>query len=219
MIGNKFYLDKDESNHASRILRLKEKDEICLLDGVGVGYHAVINSIDNKVSGTIIKTYQGLGENDYTITLAPALIKRDRFELLLEKATELGVTDIQPLSLERSVKKTLNLERCQKIITSSAKQCRRSQFPILYKPLNMKSLLKKTNGLFISAVMGAKEPLSTLELFNNITIIIGPEGDFTKNEIEQMKNANVLFYHLGERRLRAETAALNSLSILNELLI
>ena len=215
--GSTFQLDKAESNHATRVLRLKKGDEICLLDGAGIGYHAKIKSIEKNVSGTIKEVKPDLGENKCSVNLASALIKRDRFELMLEKATELGVNEIQPLTLERCVKKTMNFERSQKIVISSAKQCCRSLFPVLHEPIDIKKLLKNSDGQFISGLMGADKSLSELELDKNITVIIGPEGDFTENEIGQMKNAGVLFFNLGGRRLRAETAALNSLAVLNEL--
>jgi len=218
VIGSTFQLDKAESNHAARVLRLKQGDEICLLDGAGIGYHAKIKSIGKNVSGTIKEVKPDLGENKCSVNLASALIKRDRFELMLEKATELGVNEIQPLILERCVKKTMNFERSQKIVISSAKQCYRSRFPVLHEPMDMKKLLKNSDGQFISGLMGADKSLSELELDNNVTVIIGPEGDFTENEIGQMKNAGVLFFNLGERRLRAETAAINSLAVLNELI-
>ena len=215
--GSTFQLDKAESNHATRVLRLKQGDEICLLDGAGIGYHAKINSIEKNVSGTIKESIPDLGENKCSVNLAAALIKRDRFELMLEKATELGVNEIQPLTFERCVKKTMNFERSQKIVISSSKQCRRSRFPVLHEPIDIKKLLKNTDGQLISGLMGADKLLSKLELDKNVTVIIGPEGDFTENEIGQMKNAGVLFFNLGGRRLRAETAALNSLAVLNEL--
>ena len=216
--GSKFQLDKAESDHANRVLRLKKSEVICLLDGVGNGYYAKIDSIEKYVSGIIIKSIPDLGENVCSVSLASALIKRDRFELILEKATELGVNKIQPLSLERCVKTTMNFERSQKIVISSAKQCCRSRFPVLHEPIDMKELLKNSDGQFISGLIGAEKSLSELELDKNVTVIIGPEGDFTENEIGQMKNAGVLFYNLGGRRLRAETAALNSLAVLNELI-
>ena len=215
--GSTFQLDKAESNHATRVLRLKQGDEICLLDGVGIGYHAKIKSTGKNVSGIIKESLPDLGENINSVILAPALIKRDRFELMLEKATELGVNKIQPLTLDRCVKKTMNFERSQKIVISSAKQCYRSRFPVLHEPIDMKKLLKNSDGQFISGLMDADKSLSELELDKNVTVIIGPEGDFTENENGQMKNAGVLFFNLGERRLRAETAALNSLAVLNEL--
>jgi 16S rRNA (uracil1498-N3)-methyltransferase len=218
--GSTFQLDKAESNHATRVLRLKKGYEICLLDGAGIGYHAKIKSIEKNVSGTIKESIPDLGENKYSVNLASALIKRDRFELMLEKATELGVTEIQPMIMERCVKRTLNIERCQKIVISSAKQCRRSRFPLLKEPLDLDTFLTHRNGKIICGHMNSEKTLSQLNLVSDdhITVLIGPEGDFTENEMEKMKDVGVLFFNLGERRLRAETAALNTLSVLNELL-
>ncbi len=217
--GDTFYLDQEESIHATRVLRLKIGDDICLLNGIGTGYFGKIDSLETHVSGSILKTINGLGENQNSITLAAALIKRDRFELLLEKATELGVNVIQPLILDRSVKKELNFKRCQKLIISASKQCRRSQFPDMKNPTALSRLLKNGNQI-VCARMNAKKSLSELSFDStqNIVVVIGPEGDFSKNEIDLIDNSNVQCYHLGNRRLRAETAALNSLSILNEIL-
>lgn len=217
--GDTFYLDQEESIHATRVLRLKIGDDICLLNGIGTGYFGKIDSLETHVSGSILKTIDGLGENKYSITLAAALIKRDRFELLLEKATELGVNVIQPLILDRSVKKKLNFKRCQKLIISASKQCRRSRFPDMKNPIALSTLLKNGNQI-VCARMNAKKSLSELSFDStqNIVVVIGPEGDFSKSEIDLIDNSNVQCYHLGDRRLRAETAALNSLSILNEIL-
>jgi 16S rRNA (uracil1498-N3)-methyltransferase len=139
---------------------------------------------------------------------------------LLEKATELGVTEIQPMIMERCVKRTLNIERCQKIVISSAKQCRRSRFPLLKEPLDLDTFLTHRNGKIICGHMNSEKRLFQLNLVSDdhITVLIGPEGDFTENEMEKLKDVGVLFFNLGERRLRAETAALNTLSVLNELL-
>ncbi len=219
--GDTFELDREESLHASRVLRLKPNDEICLLDGTGTGFHALINSVvHDRVSGVIREKKHGLGENRISIILAPAMIKRDRFEILLEKATELGVNEIHPLVLDRCVKKTINTNRCQKIVTASAKQCRRSRFPVVKDPKDLETWINTINGPCIAGSLNGEKTISQLNLGvgQPIHIIIGPEGDFSDQEIKKMKKAGVQFYSLGERRLRAETAALATLSVLNELM-
>ena len=219
--GDTFELDREESLHASRVLRLKPNDEICLLDGTGTGFHALINSVvHDRVSGVIMKKKHGLGENRISIILAPAMIKRDRFEILLEKATELGVNEIHPLVLDRCVKKTINTNRCQKIVTASAKQCRRSRFPVVKNPKDLETWKNTMDGTCIAGSLNGEKTISQLNLGvgQPIHIIIGPEGDFSDQEIKKMKKAGVQFYSLGERRLRAETAALATLSVLNELM-
>ena len=219
--GDTFELDREESLHASRVLRLKPNDEICLLDGTGTGFHALINSVvHDRVSGVIREKKHGLGENRISIILAPAMIKRDRFEILLEKATELGVNEIHPLVLDRCVKKTINTNRCQKIVTASAKQCRRSRFPVVKDPKDLETWINTINGPCIAGSLNGEKTISQLNLGvgQPIHIIIGPEGDFNNQEIKKMKKAGVQFYSLGERRLRAETAALATLSVLNEIM-
>ena len=219
--GDTFELDQEESLHASRVLRLKPNDEICLLDGTGTGFHALIKSVvHDRVSGVIWEKKLGLGENRISIILAPAMIKRDRFETLLEKATELGVNEIHPLVLDRCVKKTINTNRCQKIVTASAKQCRRSRFPVVKDPKDLETWINTINGPCIAGSLNGEKTISQLNLGvgQPIHIIIGPEGDFSDQEIKKMKKAGVQFYSLGERRLRAETAALATLSVLNEIM-
>ena len=219
--GDTFELDREESLHASRVLRLKPNDEICLLDGTGTGFHALINSVvHDRVSGVIRGKKHGLRETRISINLAPAMIKRDRFETLLEKTTELGVNEIHPLVLDRCVKKTINTNRCQKIVTASAKQCRRSRFPVVKDPKDLETWINTINGPCIAGSLNGEKTISQLNLGvgQPIHIIIGPEGDFSDKEIKKMKKAGVQFYSLGERRLRAETAALATLSVLNELM-
>ena len=219
ILGNNFSLDKNESEHAIRVLRMNKDDKIVLLNGQGIGYHGIIKSIKNNIIGEIIETIPNLGENNYMITLAPALIKKNRFEIILEKATELGVRDIQPLIMERSVKRNLNIDRSISLIQTAAKQAKRSRFPDIKVPIKLDNLLLQ-DGQVICAKINEAQSLSDINFINNekIIVIIGPEGDFSIKEMKLMKNKSVQFYNLGKRRLRSETAALNSLSILNELL-
>jgi 16S rRNA (uracil1498-N3)-methyltransferase len=138
---------------------------------------------------------------------------------MLEKATELGIRDIQPLIMDRSIKRDLNIDRSINLIQTAAKQSMRSRFPKINIPVKLKELLSQ-DGRFICANIGETNSLSDINFRKNekITIIIGPEGDFSDHEMQLMQNNRVQFYNLGKRRLRSETAALNSLSVLNELL-
>ena len=105
-----FQLDKQESRHASKVLRLVKDVEILLLDGVGCAYLAKIKNINsNSVSGEILKKTHQLGENKFNLNLATAIIKRDRFKTIIEKGTELGVNNFYPLILDRCTKRKINL--------------------------------------------------------------------------------------------------------------
>ncbi len=220
--GNSFSLDESESHHASHVFRLQPGDPIALLNGEGLGFQGVIEKNSNGiVSGKIQKKLKSLGENNSKIIIAPSILKRDRFESLIEKATELGVRQIDPILTDRCVKRTLNLERCKKIVMSAAKQCQRSYFPMVCQPTKLLAWLDKPDHRqCFAGMMGTSKQLSDYQFDNKIpvSVLIGPEGDFSDNEIEHMNKKRVKFFSLGSRRLRADTAAQASLSILNELL-
>ena len=214
----KFVLNKSESMHAIRVLRLKKYEKLFLFDGLGTGYEAVINNIlQGKVEGTIISKLKDYGENKFSINLGLGLIKRYRFENLIEKCTELGVDSFYPLLLEHNIKKTINIDRCEKIIVASSKQCHRSRFPVIFKPKELKSLFSSVKMKFIAASMEAKKSLSDLKFKEQqpLMLLIGPEGDFSSKEIEVFKENKVELFNLGTRRLRSETAAIKAVSVLN----
>ncbi len=219
--GNTFMLDKNESHHLKNVLRLKTETKISLINGIGIAYIGIIKKINEDITyGIIEKEIKEFGENKHKINIIVSIIKRDRFENLLEKVTELGVNMIQPIITNRCVKKTINMSRCKKIILESAKQCQRSRFPILHEPIQLFSWLKQTVNSPYAGKINASSFLGDFKINKNIpvNIIIGPEGDFTKEEIDIMAETSVIFYTLGNRRLRTETAVLKSISILNELL-
>ena len=221
LCGNKFSLSIIESAHAIRVLRLKKHDVICLTDGVGNFYRALIERPDPKcITGKILKKFPNYGENNILIKLCMAMIKRDRFEFILEKATELGINEFIPLNLDRCTKKTINLERSKKIIISAAKQCNRSFFPSLHQPISLNQFFIHPKEQVIAGNIGSYLPLKSLDLNPDypVYIIIGPEGDFSDAEINLMDQNDVLYFKMGNRRLRSETAALNSIAVLNELL-
>ena len=214
-----FQLDKQESRHAIKVLRLEKNVEILLINGIGDAYLAKIKNINsNNVSGQILKKLHHFGENKFDLKLAFAIIKRDRFKMIIEKGTELGVNEFYPLILDRCIKRTINYSQINKNIISSSKQTKRSIFPILNKTLTLKKFLEKSNDTIIAGIINSKRRLRDINLQNKkkITIIIGPEGDFSEPEINLMREYKVLFYNIGPRILRSETAAIYSLSILNE---
>ena len=218
---NSFILDRSESLHAINVLRLKINDRIILIDGQGKSYFGKIVIIKSKsVEGTIQQVIDEFGESKININIVPSILKRNRFEIMLEKATELGVNKIEPLIMNHTTKKIINMNRCEKIILSAAKQCKRSSLPILCQPVKFISWIEKLSGLCIAGYQSSKNSLKNLNLdaSDTIHIIIGPEGDFSQNEINIMRKSNVKFFTLGDRRLRAETAMVSSISILNEIL-
>ena len=214
-----FTLSKSESNHLIKSLRGNPGDIIWLLNGNGCAFEGLIESVQgNTVTGLIKRSIPDYGEASFAIHL---LIKGSRMDMVLEKATELGVKSIQPILFDRCVKNKLNLDRAKRIVQSAAKQAGRSYFPKIYPLSDLDQWLinhaEESNILFhIKGTNSLDQIVKTKkELFN---IIVGPEGDFSDRELKKLKAPNILNVNLGSRRLRSETAVVAALANLNQLL-
>ncbi len=214
---NCFTLDAEETHHVLNVLRLQVDDEIWLLDGVGIAYRGIIKNNGQEVSGEIIAESPGFSEPKVKMHLAVGLIKKDRFEWLLEKAVECGALSITPLLLDRCLKKSLNLERSQKIVRTAAKQCGRSRFPKLNEPTSLDNYLNDKSDLTVCLQSEGETSLTTWQREkspNKVSVLIGPEGDFSENEMNVIRDNNINIVSLGNRRLRTETAAITALNII-----
>ena len=214
---NCFTLDAEETHHVLNVLRLQVDDEIWLLDGVGIAYRGIIKNNGQEVSGEIIAESPGFSEPKVEMHLAVGLIKKDRFEWLLEKAVECGALSITPLLLDRCLKKSLNLERSQKIVRTAAKQCGRSRFPKLNEPTSLDNYLNDKSDLTVCLQSEGETSLTTWQRDkspNKVSVLIGPEGDFSENEMNVIRDNNINIVSLGNRRLRTETAAITALNII-----
>lgn len=214
---NCFTLDAEETHHVLNVLRLQVDDEIWLLDGVGIAYRGIIKNNGQEVSGEIIAESPGFSEPKVKMHLAVGLIKKDRIEWLLEKAVECGALSITPLLLDRCLKKTLNLERSQKIVRTAAKQCGRSRFPKLNEPTSLDNYLNDKSDLTVCLQSEGETSLTTWQREkspNKVSVLIGPEGDFSENEMNVIRDNNINIVSLGNRRLRTETAAITALNII-----
>ena len=219
---NSFTLSKEESNHIIKSLRGKIGDEIWLLDGLGVAHQGSIDSInDQYVSGLIIDSYSNYGESNFSVNLIIGLIKGHRMDIILEKATELGVKTIQPLLMDHCVKTKLNRDRAEKIIIAAAKQTGRSLFPKVYEPISLSDWLSDHNmELSIACYMNGNNSISDVIAGDQktINIIIGPEGDFSNTELNQFQDAKIELVNLSSRRLRSESAAIVSIANVNQIM-
>jgi len=135
---NHFTLNKKESHHLSNVLRIKAGELVWLIDGVGTTYNGIIeNILPEKVTGTIKEVFPKYGEPTCDVLLAIGIIKRARMELAIEKATECLVGTITAVPMERSIKRSINYERVNKIIWSATKHCARSKFPSLMEATSL----------------------------------------------------------------------------------
>jgi 16S rRNA (uracil1498-N3)-methyltransferase len=142
-------------------------------------------------------------------------------DIILEKATELGVKTIQPLLMDHCVKTKLNRDRAEKIIIAAAKQTGRSLFPKVYEPISLSDWLSDHNiELSIACYMNGNNSISDVIAGDQktINIIIGPEGDFSNTELNQFQDAKIELVNLSSRRLRSESAAIVSIANVNQIM-
>ncbi len=219
--NNQFFLNKQESHHLIKVLRKPVGTEIWLIDGIGNTYYGILQNIQNDVvSGRILEVFPKYGENKIQLKLGIGILKKDKMNFVVEKATECGANEIIPLVLDKCIKRDVNLDRLKKISRSAVKQCGRSVIPSIPRPIKLKELLNtNTNSLILvcheTAINGIDIVPKKLINASNIVLLVGPEGDFSKKEIDYLKDHNANFISLGNRRLRSETAVIAALSQIN----
>jgi len=227
-ISNKqpeFIFSKEESKHIVKVLRKKKGDTLYITNGKGYLFTAevIIADIKNCVVTVISsKTQKPL---NYNLHLAVAPTKmNDRYEWFIEKATEIGISSITPIICDNSERKIIKAERFEKILQSAMKQSLNCYLPKLNKTITFKNFIKQDfkGHLFIAHCEESnRKPLKKeLKPNKDITILIGPEGDFSTKEIELAIQSNFTPVTLGETRLRTETAAIvacHSVAFINEL--
>ncbi|GAA3605736.1 16S rRNA (uracil(1498)-N(3))-methyltransferase [Flavivirga amylovorans] len=220
-----FSFPKDESKHIVKVLRKNVGDVLHITNGKGWLFTAEITIPNiNKCIATIVsKSLQP--KRDYNLHLVVAPTKmNDRYEWFLEKATEIGIDSITPIVCDHSERKIIKPERFERILQSAMKQSLNCYLPKLNEATTFKNFLKQDfNGdLFIAHCEETDRTSLKKELKpkQDITILIGPEGDFSVNEIEQALQNNFAPVTLGNTRLRTETAAIvacHSVAFINQL--
>lgn len=219
-----YTFSKEESKHMVRVLRKKEGDILHITNGKGTIFSAQITLADQKNCMVAIESFQFQEPKSYQLHVAVAPTKmNDRFEWFLEKATEIGIDTITPILCDRSERKVIKAERFEKIIQSATKQSLSAYFPEL-KPLTPFSDFIKNHTdeqLFIAHCEEDKKQSlkQALQPQQNVTILIGPEGDFSPKEIQLALENNYIPVTLGDTRLRTETAAIvacHSVAFMNQ---
>jgi len=217
-------LSPEESKHCILVLRLKKGDEISLTDGRGNLFHAVLTGDDfRKCTFIITDIHKDYGKKDFHLHIAIAPTKNiDRFEWFLEKATEIGINEITPLICDHSERRTVNSERLNKILVSAMKQSLKAYLPELNQPVKFDDFIKKKRESQKMIAWYDEKNLMMKEVYNrgkNVVVLIGPEGDFSGEEIRIAREAGFVSVNLGNSRLRTETAgvvACHTINLLNE---
>ena len=218
-------LDHDESGHCIKVLRHRCGDEISVIDGCGTLYRCRITSDSHKgVEAMVLEATSGWGVHPYRLHMAVCPTKNnDRYEWFAEKACEIGMDEVSPVIGEHSERRVFKTARIEKILVSAAKQSLKGAVPSVNEPLSVKEFIlgcSEGNELKLIAYCfedervprrSIKEVLQTYQ-GKDITILIGPEGDFSHEEAELAIANGFIPVHLGDSRLRTETAALTAVA-------
>jgi len=220
-----YTLAVQESRHAAQVLRLGAGDELWLTDGGGNLYRAVVRDADTRrCTVEVLSTEAEHGRLPYALTLAVAPTKNpDRYEWMLEKATEIGVGAIVPLDCRHSERHTINMQRSGKVLVEAMKQSLKCYLPRL-EPVTpfSKTVAAPFDGVKLIAHCYGDQPREAISALarpgDNVLLLIGPEGDFSPEEVAAALEHGFRAITLGPARLRTETAAIMAaaeLSIIN----
>jgi len=205
-------LPDEESLHAVKVLRLKTGDSIQIVDGNGGFFNARITTPHHKhCAFEITETLVDASKRNYHLHIAIAPTKNiDRLEWFIEKATEIGIDEITPVFCQNSERKVVKEERLEKIIVSAAKQSLKAKFPTLNPPCSFNEFIRTYNAeqQFIAHCYNNDKTLlkSEIKQAKSILILIGPEGDFSPEEVNTAIKNGYQPVSLGDSRLRTETA-------------
>ena len=218
-------LNADASRYLSKVMRYKVDDTVVLFNGDGNNYNARIISINKTVQVQIDSVDKNETESPLSITLVQSLAKGTKLELIIQKATELGVVKVSPVTTERTVlqidqkRMQKKLEHWSKIAQSACAQCNRSVVPIIEPVLDFKQWLSVHAGEHSLLIQpGATETFADLNSKTAINILVGPEGGFSDAELALAIEAGVNTVRCGPRVMRTETAGLVAIAIVQSLM-
>lgn len=223
-----FDLPPDAAHHASRVLRLREGTPVQIFDGIGNERHGVITETGGKrVTVTGITAVEADRESPLRTLLAQALSSSEKMDWVVQKATELGVTEIQPIDTERSVARlsaeraAKRLEHWQQVAISACEQCGRNTLPLIHPPRDIMAWLQQMKSVsdtkLILLPQGATSLHAQPKPQGSITLLIGAEGGFTHAENDSALLCGFTPIRMGARVLRTETAAVAGLAALQTL--
>lgn len=220
-----YTLNAEESKHCVRVLRLAEGQPVALVDGRGNWYNGVIDRPDVKGCGVkILNKTERYGERPFRLHLAVAPTKNiDRIEWMLEKCTEIGIDKITLLNTAHSERRTVKTERLEKVIVAAMKQSLKAYLPELQAMVPFGEFISsctESRKMIAHCHEGEKKRLDEVyQPGNDVVVLIGPEGDFSEEEVAEAGSRGFLPVTLGRSRLRTETAGLvacHSINFMNK---
>ena len=222
IIGNSIVIDNLEYNHIVKVLRFKVGFKLIICVGDGYDYHSTVISIDDKVViCEINEKLLNINNSKVEVNLFAAMIKEDNFELVVQKAVELGVYSITPVITAYVSEKSLRADRLEKISSDASKQCGRASKVIINPAVNLEQAINKAGKSELTIMAYEKERYVTLQDIliksknvRSIALLIGPEGGFSDEERDIINKNHISKFTLGRRILRAETASIVTLGII-----
>ncbi|MHC8950355.1 16S rRNA (uracil(1498)-N(3))-methyltransferase [Sphingobacterium hungaricum] len=214
--NKEFFLDENESKHAIRVLRLSKGSTVVLIDGVGGLYQAeILDANPKRTILTIVEVQSEYQKSSYALHIAMAPTKNmDRVEWFLEKATEIGLQEFTPIISSRSERKDVKIERLEKVAVSAMKQSLKAYLPKINPAVTLKQFFQQDLSAYQTKAIAHCEDGEKVYLAQasqakqQYLILIGPEGDFSTEEIDLALQNGFTALSLGNSRLRTETAAL-----------
>jgi len=207
-----FTLGEETSKHCVQVLRMKQGEQLQLTDGKGNLYTTTLISPDKKHATVQVNEQLQQPAHERKLAIGISLLKNaSRFEWFLEKATEIGASEIIPLLCHRTERQHFRYDRMNNILIAAMLQSQQSWLPFLHEPVNVASYIEAgiaSQKLIAHCEENIKTPVQQVPLTNNVAILIGPEGDFTPEEIALATGLGFQPVSLGDTRLRTETAGI-----------
>lgn len=217
---------EEESKHIVKVLRMKEGDRFCVTDGNGSLYDAeLVDAHPKRAAAELSNQRQGYDIRDFKVSIAMAPTKlNERTEWFLEKATEIGIDEVKLFASYHSERRTANVERFKKIIVAAMKQSVKSKMPVIEDIVAFDKLVRQNyDGQKFIAWIDDDVTEQLCDLYRkgeNALVLIGPEGDFSKEEVALAKENGFVPVSLGKARLRTETAAVvacHTIQLINQM--
>ncbi len=227
IIGEKAFITGQDLKHIVKVLRMHVNDKIIFTDGHGKDFSAIISKISSdEITLEIKESHISAFESPVQITIFQGMLKDKKMDFLVKHLTELGIYTWVPFFCERTIpkynQKKLNarIQRWEKITKEALKQCNRSIVPEIHEPITFSDIIKVTSYFDLKIIFWEKA-LTSIRAINqkaenikNICILIGPEGGFSKKEADLAKESGFNLCSLGPRILRAETASITAVSLI-----
>jgi len=223
--GRTIALAEDAAHYLSRVLRVTIGQPVVVFNGDGFDYSAEINRLDRGALGVMVQSrLPARPESPLQITLVQAVSRGERMDLTVQKATELGVTGVQPLFSARTEvrlkgeKLLRRMEHWRKVAISACEQSGRAHLPVLHAPVDLEEWTQGVSAARrIVCLPGADQSLASMEVKSAVELLVGPEGGFDDRELDVLARQGVVAVGLGPRILRTETAGAVAITILQAL--